>query len=72
MNELIALVKPYELLFIAYAIIYGLPFGIGNTVKRVVTWVSDKTLVQSDLGKIGDGMFWFSLIVLTLIYTQGV
>jgi ABC-type antimicrobial peptide transport system permease subunit len=67
MKELFDVLAPYEIVFLAYALIYGVPLGFQNTFKRISILFSGKILVQSDMGKFLDGVFWFSLIVLFVL-----
>jgi hypothetical protein len=67
MVELFIALKPFELVFLAFVIIWGIPCGFGNTYVRFVCFLTDRTFNQSDLGKICDGVFYFSLIVLGIL-----
>ena len=65
--ELFEAVRPFELLFLAYVIIYGIPFGFRNIVLRFSTFFTGKIVDQNDVGKLGDGAFVFSFIVLIVL-----
>lgn len=67
MEEFFAVLAPFEVLFLAYAIIYGVPFGFANTLRRFGTLFTGKVIRQSDLGKLCDGVFWFTLLVLFVL-----
>lgn len=64
MNEFFSVFAPYEWIFIVYAICWGFPFGISNTCKRINSWFTGRTLIQSDLGKVLDTVWMFSIVVI--------
>ena len=67
MKELFQVLQPYELVFITYIVIYGIPFGIKNTILRLYCICSLHTFKQADRGKVFDGIFWFCLLVEILL-----
>jgi len=49
-------------------IVYGLAFGLRNWVVRITTWITGKTLNQSELGKFLD--YCFLIAILYFWYIQ--
>ena len=67
MIELFAVLAPFQLAFLSFIIIYGCFFGVGNILLRIKLFFTGRKMLQSDLGKLLDGVFIFSIIVLIIL-----
>jgi hypothetical protein len=64
MIEFFELFKPYEVAIVGYAIIWGIAFGIKNTWVRFQACIRGRRMIQSDAGKLGDGVWYFCLLAI--------
>ena len=51
-----------------YFIIWGIPYGFGNSLVRVRYMFSNKDLNQNFIGKLGDSVFYVSLLWLIISF----
>ncbi len=49
-------------LLLVATIVYAVRYGVGNTVKRILSFILSLKLKQSDLGRTLDVLFYISLI----------
>lgn len=56
----------------AYIIIYGFAFGVGNTYEKIKGFLNGVSVRQNELGRIGDAMFWFAILLLGFKFSWGI
>ena len=67
LNEAMEILGRYELLFLIHVIIYGIGFGVRNTLIRIWSIFSTRYMIQNGWGKLFDACFYFSLGTLVLL-----
>ncbi len=54
----------YQAVLLVYIVGYGLVLGVSNTCYRVFSLLTGKSLNQSDLGKLTDGLWYGAIFIL--------
>jgi len=67
MQEIISNMSLIDILVVLYLLIWGVVYGMTNTIKKFVAAITLRRITQNTFGKLGDAL-WVLSSIYTVVY----